>query len=156
MSTVQTWQMESTSLEQTLEIASRIGAKLKGGEVIELVSDLGGGKTAFVRGLAKGSGSEDRVSSPSFTLTNQYEAGAITIHHFDFYRLSDPGILREELAEILSDRSNVVVIEWADVISDILPDERLQTTIQPTGENSRHFTFTAPPSLTYLLSGDVH
>ncbi|MBC7707874.1 tRNA (adenosine(37)-N6)-threonylcarbamoyltransferase complex ATPase subunit type 1 TsaE [Polaromonas sp.] len=144
--------MESTSLEQSLALAEQIGARLKGGETIELVSDLGGGKTAFVRGLAAGLGSTDRVSSPSFTLTNQYQAGDKTLHHFDFYRLSEPGILKAELAEILADNHNIVAIEWADVVVDILPTERLSVTIRPTGETNREFTFTYPLSLAYLLT----
>jgi tRNA threonylcarbamoyladenosine biosynthesis protein TsaE len=135
-----------------LALAANIGARLKGGEVIELISDLGGGKTAFVKGLVRGAGSADTVSSPSFTLTNQYLAGDRTIHHFDFYRLSDPGILKDEIAEIISDKQNVTVIEWADLISDTLPDERLRIIISVTGESSRHFQMTYPPRLAYLVS----
>ncbi|MDL2341730.1 MAG: tRNA (adenosine(37)-N6)-threonylcarbamoyltransferase complex ATPase subunit type 1 TsaE [Patescibacteria group bacterium] len=151
MSTAQTWQTASTSLEQSLALAAQIGAKLQGGETIELISDLGGGKTAFVRGLAAGLGSTDRVSSPSFTLTNQYTAGDKTLHHFDFYRLSEPGVLKAELSEILTDKQNIVAIEWADIIADVLPADRLQITIRATGENSRQFNFSFPSSLAYLL-----
>ena len=156
MSTEQTWQTVSTSLEASLALAAKIGATLRGGETIELISDLGGGKTAFVRGLAAGFGSTDRVSSPSFTLTNQYSAGNKVLHHFDFYRLSEPGILREELAEILTDNHNIVCIEWADVVADILPDNRLSLTIRTTGENSRELTFRYPESLSYLLTNHVN
>ena len=128
---------------------------MRGGEVLELISDLGGGKTVFVRGLANGMGSTDRVSSPSFTLTNQYTAGNKTIHHFDFYRLDEPGILIQELAEILSDRNNVVAIEWADVVQNILPPDRLQLTIKPTGENSRLLQFVYPALLAYLFKSEL-
>src|ERR1700712_1196496 len=116
MSTEQTSQIESTSLQATLDLAAAIGMKLKGGEVIELVSDLGGGKTAFVKGLARGMGSTDVVRSPSFTISNQYKAGSKTLYHFDFYRLFDPGIMRDELAEILQDPNAVVVVEWASIV----------------------------------------
>jgi tRNA threonylcarbamoyladenosine biosynthesis protein TsaE len=143
--------MDSTSLDESLALAARIGAKLKGGEVIELISDLGGGKTAFVKGIAQGAGSSDIVSSPSFTLTNQYQAGLKTIHHFDFYRLNEPGILKDEIAEIISDRQNVTIIEWADLISDTLPDERLRIEIRVTGETSRNFKISCPDSLGYLI-----
>ncbi len=136
-----------------MALAARIGANLRGGETIELISDLGGGKTAFVRGLAAGFGSTDRVSSPSFTLTNQYRAGDKTLHHFDFYRLHEPGILREELAEILQDAHNIVAIEWADVVADVLPTERLSVIIRPTGESSRELAFRYPAALSYLLAG---
>lgn len=128
---------------------------MRGGETIELRSDLGGGKTAFVRGLATGLGSTDRVSSPSFTLTNQYKAGEKTLHHFDFYRLTEPGILRAELVEILQDQNNIVAIEWADVVADILPANRLSLTIRPTGETSRELTFVYPEELSYLLQGVI-
>src|SRR6185312_5854101 len=94
MSTVQTWQTESISSDNTSDVAMKIGRKLQGGEVIELISDLGGGKTTFVRGLAKGMGSQDTVRSPSFTLSNEYRSGKLTLYHFDFYRLEDPGIMR--------------------------------------------------------------
>lgn len=134
-----------------MALAAQIGAKLRGGETIELVSDLGGGKTAFVRGLASGLGSTDRVSSPSFTLTNQYKAGKLTLHHFDFYRLSEPGILKAELAEILADEQNIVVVEWADVVGDILPIDRLRITISVTGENGRILVFQYPARLAYLV-----
>lgn len=151
MSTEQTWRTESTSLDESLVLAAKIGARLRGGETIELISDLGGGKTAFVRGLSSGLGSSDLVSSPSFTLTNVYHAGDKTLHHFDFYRLQEPGILREELSEILSDNTNIVAIEWADVVADLLPAERLTVAIRVTGENNRSLEITYPQSLVYLI-----
>lgn len=134
-----------------MALAGQIGAKLRGGETIELISDLGGGKTAFVRGLAAGLGSLDHVSSPSYTLTNQYRAGDKLLHHFDMYRLTEPGILAAELAEILTDTKNIVAIEWADIVEDILPPARLRVLITATGENSRQLQFSCPASLDYLL-----
>jgi tRNA threonylcarbamoyladenosine biosynthesis protein TsaE len=151
MSTALTWQTESTSLEATGKLAANLGSKLRGGEVIELVSDLGGGKTTFVRSLAKGMGSDDNVSSPTFTLSNEYQAGKLTLHHFDFYRLSEPGIMRDELAEILAEPQAVTVIEWAGIVEDVLPLERLTIRIKATGENSREFSFEYPESLGYLI-----
>src|SRR5205807_2663685 len=118
MSTEPTWQTDSTSADDTLAIAVLIGSKLKGGEVIELVSDLGGGKTTFVKGLAKGLGSQDEVHSPSFTLSNEYRAGGLKIYHFDFYRLNEPGIMRQELAEAIADLSGVMVVEWPEIVED--------------------------------------
>jgi tRNA threonylcarbamoyladenosine biosynthesis protein TsaE len=128
----------------------RIGRKLRGGETIELTSDLGGGKTAFVRGLAKGMGSEDAVRSPSFTLSNQYRAGKLTLHHLDFYRLQEPGIMERELAEILQDSHAVVVIEWGGIAKVVLPPDRLTIRIKPTGERMRQFNFSCPNNLKYL------
>jgi tRNA threonylcarbamoyladenosine biosynthesis protein TsaE len=151
MKTVHDWRTAAAGPEAMMRLAAEVGGKLRGGEVIELVSDLGGGKTTFVRGLAKGAGSTDAVSSPSFTLTNQYQAGGLTVYHFDFYRLPEPGIIREELAEILADPRAVVVVEWADAIADTLPVSRLSVTIRPTGETARELTFQYPKTLSYLL-----
>ncbi|HEY5442299.1 MAG TPA: tRNA (adenosine(37)-N6)-threonylcarbamoyltransferase complex ATPase subunit type 1 TsaE [Candidatus Saccharimonadales bacterium] len=124
---------------------------MRGGEVIELVSDLGAGKTAFVRGLVAGLGSLDTVHSPSFTLSNQYRAKDLTLYHFDFYRLKEAGIMRDELAEVLADPKAVVAVEWPDIIEDVLPAQRLSITIKPTGINDREFTFSYPDNLSYLL-----
>lgn len=109
--------------------------------MIELVSDLGGGKTTFVRGLAKGIASADNVSSPTFTLSNQYTGEKLIMHHFDFYRLQEAGIMRDELAEILADQQNVTIVEWADIVNDVLPVDRLTIRITATGEQSRHYDF---------------
>jgi len=128
-----------------------LAKQLRGGEVIELVSDLGGGKTTFVRGLARGMGSPDTVSSPSFTLSNVYKAGDITLYHFDFYRLGEPGIMRDELAEVLADSQAVTVVEWAAIVEDVLPKDRLTVHIRTTGETERKFTFEYPENLKYLM-----
>lgn len=119
--------------------------------MIELAADLGGGKTAFVKGLSQGAGSADQVTSPTFTLRNEYQAGELTIYHFDFYRLSEPGIMADELAEMVGDPKAVVVVEWADVVEDVLPPERLTINLQITGEDSRELTFRYPEKLTYLI-----
>jgi len=134
-----------------VQLAEQLGKRLKGGEVIELVSDLGGGKTSFVRGLAKGMGSKDMVASPSFTLSREYMAGDLRLYHFDFYRLSDPGLVANELAEVVSDPMAVVAVEWADIVEDILPTVKLTITLQPTSETSREITFTYSEKLKYLL-----
>ncbi len=128
---------------------------MHGGEVIELVSDLGGGKTAFVRGLALGMGSQDTVHSPSFTLSNQYQAGKLTLHHFDFYRLSKPGIMLDELAEVLNDPVAVLAVEWADIIEDVLPAQRLTIRITVTSETARKFSFEFPERLKYLIPAEL-
>jgi tRNA threonylcarbamoyladenosine biosynthesis protein TsaE len=151
MSTEMTWQTSCDDLDQTLALAAAIGKNLRGGEVIELVSDLGGGKTTFVRGLASGMGSSDRVSSPSFTLTNQYRSDRLTMQHFDFYRLSEPGIMRDELAEILTEPTMVTVVEWANIVDDVLPAERLTIRLTAATESGRTLEFSYPDSLTYIM-----
>lgn len=124
---------------------------LKGGEVIELVSDLGGGKTTFVRGLAHGAGSKDKVGSPTFTISKVYDGPTFQIHHFDFYRLPDAGLMTNELGDVLGDPAIVTVIEWADVVKHVLPDQRLHIAIRQLPNGDREFTFSAPQELEYLL-----
>lgn len=146
-------ELQTTSASQTEDLATKIGANLKGGEVIELVSDLGGGKTTFVRGLAKGFGSADKVASPTFTVSKVYKAGAKELHHFDFYRLSDAGIVAHELHDLLNDPDIVVVVEWADAVQHVLPESRLKLELTRTGEDSRQLNFSAPDQLAYALEG---
>ncbi len=141
----------SDSADETRRLAEKIGRRLRGGEIIILASDLGGGKTTFVRGLAGGMGSQDAVRSPSFTLGNEYRAKALTLSHFDFYRLKEPGIMRDELAEVLTDPKSVVVVEWGAIVEDVLPEERLTITLRATGHNSRELTFDCPKRLEYLI-----
>lgn len=148
---MKTWQANSTSPENTEALAEKIGKRLKGGEVIELASDLGGGKTAFVRGLARGLGSRNHVASPTFTISREYHAGELTLHHFDFYRLSEPGIMSAELAEVLSDPKAVIAVEWSDIVQHVLPEKRLRITFTLTGETSRQLEFSYPPELAYLI-----
>jgi tRNA threonylcarbamoyladenosine biosynthesis protein TsaE len=124
---------------------------LRGGEVIELVSDLGGGKTTFVRGLARGAQSQDKVASPTFTISKLYQTDKFQIHHFDFYRLHEPGVVADELSELVGDPKVVVVIEWADVVQHVLPQKRLTVKFALTPEGSRQLTFTSRRGLHYLL-----
>jgi tRNA threonylcarbamoyladenosine biosynthesis protein TsaE len=135
----------------TEQFAKNLGAQLRGGEVIELVSDLGGGKTTFVRGLTQGFGSSDMVRSPSFTLTNQYQSGELTLYHFDFYRLEDPGIIANELAEILTDPKAIVALEWATIVEDVVAIPHLVINLQQTGEQQRDITLTYPENYDYLF-----
>lgn len=131
-----------------------LGSQLTGGEVIELHADLGGGKTTFVIGLARGAGSTDRVSSPTFTLSREYKAKDFDIHHFDFYRLDDPGILRDQLAESLNSENTVSVIEWADIVKDVLPGDRLSIEFKPMANSSeeRQITVSYPESKIGLIA----
>lgn len=122
----------------------KLGAFLRGGEVIELVGDVGAGKTALTKGIAAGLGIEEDVQSPSYTISRVYES-PVHLHlvHYDFYRLHDPGITAEELAEALGDMHNITVIEWADIVKGVLPPDRLSVHIAPTGEHGRQLKITA-------------
>jgi len=153
MSTAMTWETVSTNAEQTEQLAEALGAKLRGGEVLELVSDLGGGKTTFTRGLVRGTGSSDKVASPTFTLSREYDAPKFTIAHFDFYRLGEAGIVGDELAEVISDPEYVSVVEWGDIVHDVLSEDRLTVRIKLNADESRTLSFDYPEKLSYLLEG---
>lgn len=143
----------TNSSEETELLGQAIGKNLRGGEVIELLSDLGGGKTTFTRGLAKGFGSVDRVASPSFTISREYAAGQKRIHHFDFYRLAEAGIMSDEIAELVNDPNVVLVVEWADVIADVLPADRITLSLRPTDNTTRAITIVVPTQYDYITKG---
>ncbi len=120
------------------EFGERLGGLLMGGEVIELVGDVGAGKTTLVRGIAKGMGINETVQSPSFTISRVYDAVAgIRLAHYDFYRLSDAGIMASELAEAVDEKDTVVIIEWASAVGQVLPSDRLTIEIVTPTETSR-------------------
>jgi tRNA threonylcarbamoyladenosine biosynthesis protein TsaE len=144
-------QVTSDSAQKTEQIAEAVGRRLKGGEVIELASDLGGGKTTFVHGLARGLGSTDQVSSPTFMINKVYNGTKLNLYHFDFYRLDDPGLMEYELHDVLDDPKVVIVTEWSDVMAHVLPVERLTIHLERTGDDSRKLEIICPPSLKYLV-----
>lgn len=116
----------------------KLGATLAGGESLELVGDVGAGKTTLTKAIAAGMGIDDTISSPSYTLSQTYKApNGLRLVHYDFYRLDDPGILANELEEVLAEKRSVVVIEWAGIVADVLPVDHLSIHITPTGETSR-------------------
>lgn len=130
-----------------------MGQRLKGGEVLELRADLGGGKTTFVRGLASGLKSTARVASPTFTLNRIYKAGDLNIHHYDFYRLKEPGIMAEELSESLGDPKTITVVEWGKVVEEVLPKERIVIEFKPmtNSVDERQVTINYPESATRVI-----
>ncbi|HEX8351033.1 MAG TPA: tRNA (adenosine(37)-N6)-threonylcarbamoyltransferase complex ATPase subunit type 1 TsaE, partial [Hymenobacter sp.] len=133
------------------QLAENLGRHLRGGEVIELASDLGGGKTTFVRGLARGAGSPDRVGSPTFTISKTYNAPRFEIHHFDFYRLQQADLAAYELHDLLNDPQIVIVVEWAAVIEHVLPEQRLSVIIERTSADARAITLRYTEALQYLV-----
>lgn len=133
------------TIDDTQKLAAIIGSVLKGGEVIELTSDLGGGKTTFMKGVAKGMGITEVVQSPTFTLSLIHPApSGIELHHFDFYRLTEPGVMKAELAESLEQPDAVVAIEWGDIMHDILPEDRITVNLRVPTEETREITITSP------------
>jgi len=130
--------IEVNNEQETKDLATKIGSFLKGGEVFELVGDVGAGKTTFVKGLAKGLQIEDDIQSPSYTISRLYDArSGLQLVHYDFYRLTEPGIMANEVAEMIHDENTITVIEWADIVEGILPASRYTLRFESPSENVR-------------------
>ncbi len=125
--------------------------------MLELVSDLGGGKTTFTRGLARGAGSLDAVGSPTFTINREYKTPTFAISHFDFYRLGEAGIVAEELAEVASDPNFVTVVEWGDIVRGVVPNDcvTVHISLSPDSDTDRVLTFAYPESRKYIFEGTI-
>jgi tRNA threonylcarbamoyladenosine biosynthesis protein TsaE len=125
------------SAEETSNIGEQLGRLLIKGNIICLSGDLGAGKTAFTKGIAKGLGVEDYVTSPTYTIINEYQ-GRLPLYHFDVYRLNDVEEMYELGYEEYFFGDGIVVLEWADIVRDIIPGDRLWITILNTkGDDSR-------------------
>ena len=133
------------SVEDTTQLGINLGKLLKSGDIVCLTGDLGTGKTHITKGIAKGLGIEDNITSPTFTIVNEYETGRLKLNHFDVYRVSDP----DEIYAIVFDdyifSDAVSVIEWANYIEEILPQDFLHILIEKDlsqGEDYRKITIT--------------
>ena len=135
----------SVSAEQTTELAHRIGERLQKGDVLALSGELGAGKTCFTGGLALGLGIDTkyRITSPTFTLINEYPA-KIKLYHFDIYRIKDYTDFEELGYEEYFSGDGVVVIEWAEKIAEILPEDSLIITFEYLNENERKIMMRGP------------
>ncbi len=122
---------------EMLEYGKKLGAELQAPAVLELLGDVGAGKTTLVRGIARGLGVKEDVTSPSFTISKEYQGEKYRLVHYDFYRLGDPGIMSDDLAESISDSSAITIIEWGDSIKDILPENHKIIEIKYIDENTR-------------------
>ena len=133
----------SRSTEQTRRVGMRLGALLQPGDLVALVGDLGSGKTTLVQGIAAGWGSLDPVSSPTFVIVNVYRhSDGIRLFHLDAYRLTG-GKDAEDLDIDLMLENGVLIIEWADRILDVLPEEYLWVSLRYTDVNQRDLIFSA-------------
>ncbi|MGQ9463263.1 MAG: tRNA (adenosine(37)-N6)-threonylcarbamoyltransferase complex ATPase subunit type 1 TsaE [Candidatus Fervidibacter sp.] len=136
------WQIETSDEAETKELAKKLASNLTGGEVICLMGELGSGKTTFVQGLAEGLNVKVPIISPTFTLVREY-IGRLSLFHIDAYRLN--GLTIDEIQQQVGlwdyiERGGVVVIEWADMIINALPSERLDIIFTHTG-NGRLLKF---------------
>lgn len=122
--------LETRSPEETFRVGMRLGQEVKAGQVFTLTGDLGVGKTVFTQGLAKGLGIEEAVNSPTFTIVQIYEGGRLPFYHFDVYRIGDIEEMDEVGFEDYVMGEGVSLIEWANLIEEILPEKRTEILIE--------------------------
>ena len=122
--------IETRSAEETYQLGIEIGQKAKKGQVYTLVGDLGVGKTVFTQGLAKGLKIDEPISSPTFTIVQVYEEGRLPFYHFDVYRIGDVEEMDEIGYEDYVYGQGVCLIEWANLIEEILPDHYTEIKIE--------------------------
>ena len=123
------------------QLGEAIGRSVSGGEVLELVGDIGAGKTTLTKGIARALGINEPVQSPTFTISRVYDSPkGLRLAHYDFYRLGEAGVMGDEIREATDDDS-VVVVEWAGAVDDDLPKDRLVVKITTISEEERLVEF---------------
>ncbi len=131
------------SVDNTTELGIKLGKLLKFGDIICLTGDLGTGKTHITKGIAKGLGINDNITSPTFTIVNEYEGGRLKLNHFDVYRVNDPNEIYAIGFDDYIFSDAVSIIEWANYIEEILPHDLLHIKIEKDfakGEDYRKIT----------------
>ena len=121
---------DSFSAQDTFDLGSKLGQAVTPGKVFTLIGDLGVGKTVFTQGFARGLGITEAVSSPTFTIVQVYEEGRLPFYHFDVYRIGDVEEMDEIGYEDYVYGDGVCLIEWANLIEEILPENHTQITIE--------------------------
>lgn len=133
----------TNSVEETEALGCQLGQRVPSGSVIAFTGDLGAGKTAFTRGLARGLGIQEAVSSPTFAIVNEYEGGRIPLFHFDMYRLRSSEELFEIGWEDYRVRGGVCAVEWSEIVADALEDDTIYVDIRRGElENQRQISIT--------------
>lgn len=122
--------IDSFSAEETMELGKRLGREARAGEVYTLIGDLGVGKTVLTQGIAEGLGITEPICSPTFTIVQVYEEGRMPFYHFDVYRIGDVEEMDEIGYEDYFYGEGLTMIEWANLIEEILPSHRWEITIQ--------------------------
>lgn len=136
-------QMISHSPAQTEDFGAKLAARLQPGTVLAFRGGLGAGKTAFTRGLARGLGITDRVTSPTYTIVNEYLSGRLPLFHFDMYRLHSSDELFDIGWEDYLERGGICAVEWSEIVSDVMEDAvTVEITRVPGDENARCITVT--------------
>jgi tRNA threonylcarbamoyladenosine biosynthesis protein TsaE len=138
--------------QEMIDFGQSIGEAIIPPLTIELIGDVGSGKTTITKGIAKGLGVKSEVTSPSFTISKQYAFPLKTqgslktqddseprgiLAHYDFYRLQDPGLMSEDLDESISDEKTITIVEWAGTVENILPEDRIVVKITTEEDGSR-------------------
>ena len=139
----------TNSPEQTEAIGQRLGSVLTPGTILAYEGDLGAGKTAFTRGLAKGLGAKEPVTSPTYTIVNEYLSGRIPLFHFDMYRLASSDDLWDIGWDDYLERGGVCAVEWSENVPDAMEDA-ITVRIEKLGEDSRRITIEGGDSLADL------
>ena len=162
--------IEVGSVDEMVAFGQKIGQLVRGGTVIELIGDVGAGKTTLVRGIATGLKVDENIQSPTFTIQLTYHGrDGLRLCHYDFYRLTSAGIMSEEIEETLNDPRAIIVVEWAGAVAGVLSDDRLSVTLTSPTETSRNLSLQAggqssrdlleklaqylPPSIDYEVIG---
>jgi len=122
--------IETYSAKETYELGVEIGKKAISGQVYTMVGDLGVGKTVFTQGMARGLGIEEPISSPTFTIVQVYDEGRLPFYHFDVYRIGDISEMDEIGFDDYVYGEGISLIEWANLIEEILPEERISIIIE--------------------------
>ncbi len=134
---------------QTEQVGAALGRILQPGAVIAYTGDLGAGKTAFTRGLARGLGATEQVTSPTYTIVNEYLTGRLPLFHFDMYRLHSADDLFDIGWEDYLERGGVCAVEWSENVAEAMEDA-ITVSIEKTGEESRRITVTGGEQLADL------
>ena len=133
-------QITTHSADETQALGQKLASRLAPGDVIAYFGDLGAGKTAFTRGLAQGLGITDPVTSPTYTIVNEYLSGRIPLFHFDMYRLSSSDELFDIGWEDYLSRGGVCAVEWSENVIDALPEDTVWVRIAREGDTARSIT----------------
>ncbi len=123
-------EIETSSPEETFQVGKRLGEEAQAGQVYTLVGDLGVGKTVLTQGVARGLGIDEPICSPTFTIVQVYEEGRLPFYHFDVYRIADVDEMEEIGYEDYFYGEGLCIIEWGNLISDILPEGCMEIRIE--------------------------
>jgi len=130
-------QFETSTESDMIALGEKIAQSLTTPCTIELIGDVGAGKTTLVKGLAKSLGITEEITSPSFVVSKKYTSNDLTLTHYDFYRLEDPGLMADELSESTQDPHAITIIEWAESVHGVLTPDRITIKISFTPSGGR-------------------